>query len=112
MPFFTTPAIYAATPYIDKVMISRQDSLVRTWKKKIIEVLLRTNQGSILVKMGSCDLKTGKVDTEVSEEALNKLRHDLGSLGIATTIITGEKPIQGRYPLYLFCTNNLWQDPK
>jgi hypothetical protein len=104
MPPFDVPTIYIRQPIISMAVI-RKDYIAGL-KKKIFDGVLWSKTGSVLAQIGSCDQNKAKVDSEVTQEALDKLRDELGVLGISTTIITGELDLTShRYPVYIFASN-------
>jgi hypothetical protein len=103
MPMFIMPSIYPSQPIICSAIANK--SFIGAYKKKILDAVLWSKEGSILVKIGSCDLRKEKVDSELTQEAVTKLRDELGCLGILTTIITGDLDLEShRYPVYLLAS--------
>jgi hypothetical protein len=104
MPPFIVPSIYTDQPVISMAVI-RKD-YVAGLKKKIFEGVLWSKTGTVLLQIGSCDRNKTKVDSEVTQEAINQLRDELGMLGIATTIIIGDLDLTThRYPVYIFASS-------
>jgi hypothetical protein len=107
MPFLDVPYIFFNnTPVIDQARLGKDKAYIASLKKQIVEALLKAKDGSILAKLGDCDAQGNKVNCRLSQEGLNKLRDELGTLGIASTIIKGEvmDSKTHRYPIYLFAT--------
>lgn len=102
MPIFIMPTIYTHQPIISTMMIDK--NYIRSVKQKILDRLLLSKEGSILVQIGSADIKK-EISSTFTQEALTKLRGELGSLSISTAIITGELDLTAlRYPVYLLAT--------
>lgn len=105
MPLFNCPTLYNHQPIVSSMLADK--IYVRPLKKKIFEEVLWASSGSVLVRIGTCDLNKRKVDSEVTQEALSKLKTELGQLGISISIITGELDlITHRYPVYILASNN------
>jgi hypothetical protein len=95
------------TPIIDQVMVSKDRADILELKKKIVNAVLKSKDGVCLAKLGECSPDGKNVQCRLSQECLNKLRNELGLLGIASSIIKGEiaDPKTHKCPVYLFATN-------
>jgi len=104
MPPFVVPSIYTAQPIIS-IAVIRKDEIAGL-KKKIFLGVLWSKTGIFLTQIGTSARKTGEIDSEITQEALNQLRDELGMLGIKTTIITGKFDLNShRCPVYIFASN-------
>lgn len=105
MPPFEAPTFYPAQKIVSYAVVCRDRACIAAWRRQIIKAVLWSKEGSILIKIGSCDKDRKKVDSGVTQEALNELRDELGLLGIATNIITGEIDLSTqKCPVYLFAS--------
>jgi hypothetical protein len=108
MPILTIPAIFTAhSPIVDQIMVSKDKAYILELKKKIVQGVLESKDGVILLKVGDCDVHGKSVNCRLSQQGLNKLRDEVGKLGIATTIIKGDTPDfdTDRCPVYIFASN-------
>lgn len=108
MPIPDIPMIFTAkTPIIDQIMVGRDKSYRLEIKKKVVAGVLRSKEGVCLVRLGDCDPNGQNVQCRLSQEGLNKLRDELGILGIASSIIKGDTPDPKTHkvPVYLFASN-------
>jgi hypothetical protein len=108
MPIFNIPPIFTAhAPILDQVMMGKDKAYIQELKKKIVAGVLQSKEGTILLKLGDCDIQGKSVNCRLSQEGLLKLRDEVGKLGIATTIIKGDIPdtYTRRCPIYIFASN-------
>lgn len=104
MPFYLSQL--PPNKIIDQALVCHDKAYIQSIKKTLVESVLQSKQGTALLKVGDCDKEGVNVQCRLSQEALNKLRDELGLLGIASTIITGNIPdLQGKYPVYIYATN-------
>lgn len=109
MPILYTPPIYhppiIETSLVNRVMIDDIEAI----EKNIINNVLCSKQGYVLIKVGTYTLSNAKANYEVPAQALGKIMLDVGKIGIATKFVMSELiPGVDKGTIYLLATN----DPK
>lgn len=107
MPIFHVPQILPDMKVIDQAMVCKDKAYLASVKKRIFDGVLWSRDGTLLIRIGTCELDRTKPDCKLSQEALEKLTDDLGKIGISITVITGEviNISDGKIAVYLYATN-------
>lgn len=107
MPVFISPPIYHP-PIIETVIVHQVmiDDLERI-EKSIINGVLCSKEGYVLVKVGEYTLRNIKTRYQVPKEALGQIMLDIGKIGIASKLVMSESlPNLNTGSIYLLATRD------